>query len=523
MDKDRSDAQGQKAMAAVVARNAAEEPTSEGEVWAWWLYMAAIEPVSVVALQLFLPLLLNAVQIMVGHVSGQPNLRCTGAEDEVCVIFHLGSLEVTGNAYSYINIALAVALQAVIFVCFGALADYGRMRRTLLSIATAFGCLFCVATLGVRGSTAAIVGAALNSLITLSFGASLMFYNSYLPLLAGSHPRTTSFRSEDPLEVAKRREDVANDLSTKSFMIGYGSAVLVLLLSLGFVKLCEQFGEWKVLPEISGHVLQYIIALCGLIWGLGSIYPLIRMKSRPGPDLPKDASLLTFSVKKTVHTAQKHSQLPHLFTYLLCYFLFSDGCNTIGQVAVIFAKSVLKAKNEVLITCTILAPCSGVAGNFFFFYLQRKLRMSSKNMLLVILGGIVALTAYAGCGIFTAAFGLHHLWELYLMSSLYGFLMGAMQSFSRVIYGEMIPPGEEAEFFSLYAITDKGGSWIGPVIQALIDISGFDRRYGLLCLGLMILLPMPVLVWRIDTDKGKMEASMFAQRARTARHQLDKS
>ncbi|PJF18734.1 hypothetical protein PSACC_01472 [Paramicrosporidium saccamoebae] len=480
---------------AAVAR---QEPTTAKEVWAWWLYMAAIEPISIVALQLFLPLLLELLPSLYGHPVGQFGAKCTDTTKD-CVLWEMGSFVLPGTIYSYGIITLSVALQAIIFICFGALGDYGTNRRFFLSSCTALGSALCVAALLVGTSYTALIAGLLNVLITVMFGVSLMLYNSYLPVLAQHHPNTTDFRSEDPLEMARRREAVSNDLSTKSFMIGYASALLVLII-------CSLS---KFLVEDSLSYLKYSIAFCGLFWGLGSIYPLINLKPRPGPPLPADANVLTFSIKKTGRTLAKYNKLPHTFRYLFAFFLFSDGCNTIGTVAVIFARQVLNVPIPNLIHCAILAPFCGVAGNFFFFYLQKTLRITNKTMLLWILSGFIVLTAYSGLGIWSTSIGLHNLWEVYVISCIYGFLMGAMQSFSRVIYGEMVPPGEESEFFSIYAITDKGSSWLGPAIQAAVSSSGIDPRYGLIFLGVMVVLSFPILIWYIDPLRGKEDALSF--------------
>jgi UMF1 family MFS transporter len=164
-----------------------------------------------------------------------------------------------------------------------------------------------------------------------------------------------------------------------------------------------------------------------------------------------------------------------------------------------------------LIYCTILAPFCGVIGNFFFFYLQKVLRTSSKTMLMIILLNFVLICVYAGAGIFTDVFGLHHEWEMYMMASFYGFLIGAMQSFARVIFAELVPLGEESEFFSLYAITDKGASWVGPLIQAMATQWLPDQRYGVVLLGIMILASFPILIWGFDPMKGKEEANKFSR------------
>jgi len=58
----------------------------------------------------------------------------------------------------------------------------------------------------------------------------------------------------------------------------------------------------------------------------------------------------------------------------------------------------------------------------------------------------------------------------------YGFVMGGLSSFCRSLFGELIPPGFEAAFYALYAITDKGSSVFGPaIVGAITDAYGEIR------------------------------------------------
>lgn len=132
-------------------------------------------------------------------------------------------------------------------------------------------------------------------------------------------------------------------------------------------------------------------------------------------------------------------------------------------------------------------------------------------LLLSTLSGIVLICAYCTIGLFTTKFGLHKEWEPFVLAGLYGFLIGPLQSVSRVIYGEMIPRGQESEFFSLYTIIDKGGSWIGPIVQLLLGWLTGNQRYGFPALGVMVLVSFPILIILLNIHKGRQEAFLFSQ------------
>ena len=101
--------------------------------------------------------------------------------------------------------------------------------------------------------------------------------------------------------------------------------------------------------------------------------------------------------------------------------------------------------------------------------------------------------------------GLQQAGEIYPLGIVHGFVMGGLSSYCRAFYGEIIPPGSEAAFYALYAITDKGSSAVGPaVVGAIVDRIGTIRpAFGFL--AILIALPMP-LIWYVDITKGREEA-----------------
>ncbi|KAI8830335.1 vacuole effluxer Atg22 like-domain-containing protein, partial [Chytriomyces cf. hyalinus JEL632] len=80
-------------------------------------------------------------------------------------------------------------------------------------------------------------------------------------------------------------------------------------------------------------------------------------------------------------------------------------------------------------------------------------------------------------------FGWKHTAEVYVHAGMHGFMLGAIQSTCRSLSVSLLPPGHEGSFYSLYLLTDKGSSWIGPLIVAAINGSGVDKRYSVLFLG----------------------------------------
>lgn len=100
--------------------------------------------------------------------------------------------------------------------------------------------------------------------------------------------------------------------------------------------------------------------------------------------------------------------------------------------------------------------------------------------------------------------------ELLALSCYFGFLYGALQSYSRAVYAGLIPLHEEARFFALYSITDKSSSFIGPAIIAGIANATGSIRLGFVFLLVALLLPIPIL-GRVDVEKGETDAGQYVQ------------
>ena len=108
--------------------------------------------------------------------------------------------------------------------------------------------------------------------------------------------------------------------------------------------------------------------------------------------------------------------------------------------------------------------------------------------------------------------GLQQQWEMYPLGAVYGLVLGGLSSYCRSLFGELIPPGSEAAFYALYAITDKGSSVFGPAIVAAITDATGDIRPAFWFLALLIGTPIP-LMFLVDVDRGKREGAALAREA----------
>lgn len=99
---------------------------------------------------------------------------------------------------------------------------------------------------------------------------------------------------------------------------------------------------------------------------------------------------------------------------------------------------------------------------------------------------------------------------MYPLGAVYGLVLGGLSSYCRSLYGELIPPGSEAAFYALYAITDKGSSVFGPaIVGAITDATG-DIRPAFWFLAVLIGTPIP-LMFMVNVERGKREGRKLAR------------
>lgn len=99
---------------------------------------------------------------------------------------------------------------------------------------------------------------------------------------------------------------------------------------------------------------------------------------------------------------------------------------------------------------------------------------------------------------------------MYPLGLIYGFVLGGLSSYCRALFGELIPPGNEAAFYALYAITDKGSSVFGPaVVGAIIDKTG-EIRAAFWFLAVLVGAPAPIIYW-VNVQRGREDGAKMAE------------
>ncbi|KAH8804676.1 autophagy-related protein 22-like protein [Xylogone sp. PMI_703] len=474
-----------------------------------------------------------------------------------CVVRIFGS-DVTTSSFAMYTFSLGVLIQAFALISFSSLADYGNYRKRLLvgfaftgSISAMFF-IFVVPKIFIVGSFLTIIG-------VVSMGSSFVLFNSFLPVLVANHPSISTrgnnskddpesvplenlqsddrdslsidLEPEDYVNIPSKKSDSSPDsvelqLSTKfssrATGIGYAAAVSVQLICVVMLFVMSKISFFSSSSTLSLRIVLFFVGL----WWLGFTIPTqMWLRDRPGPPLysvlPDTKSnwrafwsYFTFawsSLWKTIKIAVKLRQMA---VYLISWFLLSDAISTVNATAILFARTELKLSTVAVALLSITTMASAFSGAMLWPIIARRFSLESRHTLVlcVIVLELIPLYGLMGYLPFIQSWGVGGLqqpWEIFPLAVVFGFVMGGINSFSRSFFGLLIPPGSEAAFYALYAITDKGSSAVGPTIAGMIiDATGKIRpAFGFL--AVLIALTAPIL-WIVNVDKGKEDALRMA-------------
>jgi len=394
------------------------------------------------------------------------------------VVLNLGPLgAVTAKSLPTLCVSVSVAAQVFLLPILGALGDYSNLKKRLMALFCYIGvtanCLMFFIT-----DNLYLPGGVLFIIANVAFGASIVFYNAYLPEI------TT--------------EDQADKVSSRGFAYGYLGGAILLVLNLLMVLRAEQLGI------SSGLAVRLSLLSAGLWWGGFAIITFLLLKSRPKKKtLPPGKSYISAGFSEIVDTFKELRRLPLTARYLLGYLIYNDGIQTVIFASSAFLEQELfpQGNPEFLLKIFLMVQFVAVLGALLFERLAYLIK--TKNAI------IVSLVIWSGVVVYAYAF-LNSVPEAWVMAAVIAIVLGGSQALSRSLFARMIPVGKEAAFFGLYEVSERGTSWMGPLLFSVVIARTGSYRMALLSLIFFFVVGLIVL-WFTNTDKAIHDAGNLAQ------------
>jgi MFS transporter, UMF1 family len=350
---------------------------------------------------------------------------------------------------------------------------------------------------------------------------------------SASRPSTRS-STRSSTKVSSPELELSTKISSKGVGLGYIAAVIMQLVSIALL-----FAMKKISTNPSSQTLplRLVLFVVGVWWLAFSVPTYLYLKDRPGPPLVGAPGVrywqhVIYAWSGLWKTIKIASKLREAVIFLIAWFLLSDAIATVSGTAVLFARTELQMdtipiallsitvmvsgeyssshfslENRVLLTNS---GTPGILGAFSWPITSRRFALKTNQTIVICIALMEIIPLYGLLGYlpFVRAWGvggLQQAWEIYPLGFVHGFVMGGLSSYCRSFFGLLIPPGSEAAFYALYAITDKGSSAIGPaMVGVIVDVTGSIRlAFGFL--AVLILLPLP-LMWMINARRGQEDA-----------------
>lgn len=384
-------------------------------------------------------------------------------------IHPLGIKVFYGSFFPYV-VALSVGLQMVFLPILGAIADYSHRKKQMLALFAYIGAFATVGLYFLQG-TNYMLGGGLFVLANLSYGASIVFYNSFLPDISSPEDR--------------------DRVSSVGWAIGYLGGGLLLAVNLYLFAKADSLGL------TSAQAVRISLASSGAWWAVFTLIPLSTLRNRqPVKEPPAGQHFIATGFKQLRHTIGSARRYPQTLLFLIAYLLYNDAIQAVIALASVFGSQELKLDQSTLVQVILLVQFAAFFGSLIFNWVARAI--GSKRAI------IVSLIIWTGVLVY--AYGLLQTrLQFFILGAVIAIVLGGSQALSRSVYSLMIPKGQEAEYFSLYEVSDKGTSWLAPLMFGLALQFTHSYRVAILSLVVFFIVGLALLT-RVDVRKAAIEA-----------------
>ncbi len=373
-------------------------------------------------------------------------------------------IEVFG--FNFKNTALISFLTAFAFIILSfitpllsGIADYMGNKKTFLKFFCYLGSVSCIGLYWFDLENI-YIGLLFYFLALISFWASLVFYNSYLPDIA-----------------YKEQQDY---ISAKGYAMGYIGSVILLIFNLGMVLYPSSFGIYGDGSELIA--MKYSFISVGIWWIVCSQYTFYHLPNLiEKKKIIKDVFFNGFKELKEVWDELK--EIVVIKKFLFAFFIYSAALQTVLLIATYFGEQEIiwpeGEKTIGLIVSILLIQLIAMFGAMFTAKLSEKLGNIYTLIILNLFWAILCIGAYF----------ITKPLEFYIAAGLVGLVMGGIQALSRSTFSKMIPETDNTtSYFSFYDVTQKVSIVIGMTLFAFVDqITGSMRNSILVFLFIFLI------------------------------------
>jgi len=371
----------------------------------------------------------------------------------------------------HLGVANAIASMVIVILAplLGAIADRGGVRKKFLAFFAVMGIvmtggLFFVA----QGQW--FVAVMLYVFATIGFMGGNVFYDALIMMVAP--------------------EKKVDFISALGYSLGYLGGGILFALNVAMTLWPQTFG----LAD-AGQAVRVSFVMVAAWWALFSVPLLLFVREPKVAAASSTWVVIAGGYKQLMATLHEIRSLRYVLLFLVAYWCYIDGVDTIVRMAVDYGMS-LGFKSSDLIVALLITQLVGFPAAIVFGKLGE--RFGARSAIFLGIGVYLVVTVWAS--------SIEEVREFYILAGIIGLVQGGVQSLSRSFYTRLIPATKSAEFFGFYNMLGKFAAILGPLIVGWVSVMTGSPRYSILAVAVLFVAGAVILSF-VDEEQGRKMAA----------------
>ncbi len=378
------------------------------------------------------------------------------------IVTFLGTEFHNSTLLSY-SLSFSFLIVAFLSPVLSGIADYTGNKKRFMQFFCYLGSLSVMALFFFNGVENLWIGIVFTILASIGFWGSIVFYNSYLPEIA----------------LPEQQDRV----SAKGFMYGYSGSILLLAFNLIMIMKPDLFGITD--STLPARISFLMVGIWWMSFAQVTFYylpnKLINNKSEKG--------FVFKGINELKLVLQSLKKLTSLKQFLIAFFLYSIGVQTIILLAGIYGKKELGIETNKLIITILLIQVIAIFGAYLFARISERIGNIKTLKLTIAIWGLICFAAFL-----LDAQNKYIDLQFYTLGGVIGMVLGAIQSLSRSTYSKLLPETEDhTTYFSFFDVTEKIAIVLGTFIFGFVGSITESLRNSIFILAIFFLLGYIVL------------------------------
>lgn len=351
-----------------------------------------------------------------------------------------------GDLYWSLGTSIAMIITAIISPVLGAIADYSAGKKRFLLFFTIL-CITATSSLFFVGSGNVFMGILLFVLANVGFEAGLVFYDSFLPEIT------------EPKNYGR--------VSGYGFAMGYLGSLATLAI---------------IYPFIQAEMLKESFLVAALFFLIFSLPLFIYLKDNR-KKVVQPESYYSIGISRVWNTLSNLKNYKNLALFLLAYFFYIEGVNTIIFFSGNYASTTLGFSETELLIFFLTVQTTAIAGSVLLGIVSDSIGQKKTIMITLVMWLITVIIAYL----------VHDKNSFYVVGLIAGAAMGSSQSTSRSFMSKLTPPEKKTEFFGFYSFFGKSSAVIGPLVFGMVSYISGDQRLAIISIAFFFVVGFLIL------------------------------